>query len=100
MTDQKEILESTPHHHEHHKAVSDRLSRIEGHIRGVKRMVEEDTPCPELLVQIAAVRSALNSVGRLILEDHMKSCLVDAVGDGDFERSFKELRDSLGHFIG
>jgi CsoR family transcriptional regulator, copper-sensing transcriptional repressor len=91
---------SEHHVHEHHKAVIDRLSRIEGHVRAIKRMVEEDTECPEVLVQIAAVRSALNGVGRVILEDHVKSCLMDAAHEGEFEKSFKDLRNSLDKFIG
>jgi len=88
------------HNHEHRKAVLDRLSRIEGHVRAVKRMVEADVECPEVLVQIAAVRSALNSVGKVILEDHVKSCLIDAANEGEFEKAFKDLRNSLDKFIG
>ena len=87
------------HRHEHHQGVINRLARIEGHVRAVKRMVEEGTPCPEVLVQIAAVRSALNSVGRVILEDHLKSCMVDAVKSGDFEDAYRDLEQSLQHFI-
>lgn len=91
--------EATHHPHEHRKAVLDRLARIEGHVRAVRRMVEEDVSCPEILVQIAAVRSALNGAGRIILEDHVKSCLIEAVRDGNFENSFKDLKDSLDKFI-
>lgn len=91
---------SDHHPHEHKDAVLNRLARIEGHIRAVKRMVEKDTPCPEVLIQIAAVRSALNGVGRVILEDHVKSCLMEAVDRGDFEDSFKDLKNSLDKFIG
>ncbi len=69
-------------------------------MRAVKRMVEEDTPCPDVLVQIAAVRAALNSVGRLVLEDHMQSCLVRAVEEGDYESAFKDFNKSLDRFIG
>ena len=87
------------HMHEHHQSVINRLSRIEGHIRAVKRMFEEGTPCPEVLVQIAAVRSALNSVGRVILEDHLKSCMVDAVKSGSFEEAYRDLEQSLDRFI-
>ncbi len=87
------------HHHEQRQSVLNRLSRIEGHVRAVKRMVESDTPCPELLIQIAAIRSALNSVGRVILEDHVKSCLVDAAEKGDFENAFTDLKNSLDKFI-
>ncbi len=92
----------TPGHtynHEHHQSVVNRLARIEGHVRAVKRMVEEETPCPDVLVQIAAVRSALNQVGRIILEDHLKSCMVTAVQQGDFEQALLDLKNSLDRFI-
>lgn len=89
-----------PHHHEHQQAVLNRLARIEGHVRAVKRMVEEGVPCPDLLVQIAAIRSALNSVGRVILEDHVKNCLVEAAERGNFEESFRDLKNALDRFIG
>ena len=86
--------------HEHHQQVINRLARIEGHVRAIKRMVEEDTPCPDVLIQIAAVRSALNSVGRVILEDHMQSCMFDAVDKDDYQRALKDLKNSLDKFIG
>lgn len=88
------------HQHEHHQQVLNRLARIEGHVRGIKRMVEEDTPCPDVLTQIAAVRSALNSVGRVILEDHLQSCMVDAVEKDDYQRALRDLKISLDKFIG
>jgi len=87
------------HPHEQRKNVLNRLARIEGHLRAVRRMVENDTACPELLIQIAAIRSALNGVGRVILEDHVKSCLVDAVDTGDFSVAFVDLKNSLDKFI-
>jgi CsoR family transcriptional regulator, copper-sensing transcriptional repressor len=87
------------HAHEHQQSVVSRLARIEGHVRAVKRMVEEGRPCPDILIQVAAVRSALNGVGRLILEDHLKSCMVDAVQRGDFERAYSDLENSLDRFI-
>jgi DNA-binding FrmR family transcriptional regulator len=86
-------------HHENRQSVLNRLARIEGHVRAVKRMVENDTACPELLIQIAAIRSALNGVGRVILEDHVKGCLVDAAEKGDFESAFQDLKNSLDKFI-
>jgi DNA-binding FrmR family transcriptional regulator len=89
----------TPHKHDHKDAVTKRLARIEGHVRSIKRMVEEDTPCPDVLVQIAAVRSALNNVGQIILEDHLRNCMVQAVEDGDFENAMKDLKISLDRFI-
>jgi CsoR family transcriptional regulator, copper-sensing transcriptional repressor len=93
-------VQKTVHTHENHEAVLKRLARIEGHVRGVMRMVEEDTPCPDVLVQIAAVRSALNSVGQIILEDHLRSCMVKAVHDGEFEDAMRDLKKSLDQFIG
>jgi DNA-binding FrmR family transcriptional regulator len=87
------------HTHPHRESVLKRLARVEGHVRAVKRMVEEDTPCPDVLVQIAAVRAALNAVGRLVLEDHMQGCMVKAAQDGDFEDAFRDLKKSLDQFI-
>jgi len=91
---------SDVHPHEHRHRVVNRLARIEGHVRAVSRMVEADASCPEVLVQIAAIRAALNSVGRIILEDHLKTCMVRAVEQGDFERAFVDLSHSLDQFIG
>ena len=91
---------SDVHRHEHHQQVINRLARIEGHVKAVKRMVEEDTPCPDVLIQIAAVRSALNSVGRVILEDHMQSCMFEAVEKDDYQRALDDLKNSLDKFIG
>ncbi len=99
-TEQTAVVAHNGHSNPQRDKVLKRLARIEGHVRGVKRMVEEGTPCPELLVQIAAIRSALESVGRVILEDHIKSCMVDAVNTGEFESAYAELERSLKRFIG
>jgi DNA-binding FrmR family transcriptional regulator len=88
------------HLHEHHQDVINRLARIEGHTRAIKRMVEEGTSCPDVLVQLAAIRSALDSVGRIILEDHIKSCMVTAIQTGDFDNAYQDLDRSLKRFIG
>jgi DNA-binding FrmR family transcriptional regulator len=91
---------SHEHSHPQREAVLKRLARIEGHVRAVKRMVEKDTACPDILVQIAAIRAALKGVGRLVLEDHMQGCMVKAAKDGDFENAFRDLKKSLDQFIG
>ncbi|MCP1354000.1 metal-sensitive transcriptional regulator [Aneurinibacillus migulanus] len=62
-----------------------RLNRIEGQIRGIKGMVEKDVYCDDILNQIAAVQSALNGVGRLLLEGHMKSCVIERIQEGDHD---------------
>ena len=71
------------HIHENHKAVINRLARAIGHLEKVKRMVEEGSDCSEVLVQLAAVRSAIDNTGKVILQDHMRHCMVDAVAAGD-----------------
>lgn len=92
--------QSTAHSHENRDKVLKRLARIEGHVRGIKRMLEEDAECPDVLVQIAAVRAALNNVGQIILEDHLRSCMVRAVNDGEFDDAMRDLKVSLDRFIG
>jgi len=62
-----------------------RLNRIEGQIRGVKGMIEKDTYCDDVLNQISAIQSALNSVGKLLLEGHMKSCIIERIQAGEHE---------------
>ena len=71
------------HVHENQKVVVNRLARAIGHLEKVKRMVEDGADCSEVLVQLAAVRSALDNTGKVILKDHMRHCLVDAVAAGD-----------------
>jgi DNA-binding FrmR family transcriptional regulator len=62
-----------------------RLNRIEGQIRGVKGMIERDTYCDDVLNQIAAIQSALNGVSKLLLEGHMKSCVIERIQAGEHE---------------
>lgn len=74
------------HHSEKEKRnLITRLNRIEGQIRGIKGLIEKDTYCDDVLNQIAAVQSALNSVGRLLLEYHMRSCVIDRIEQGEPE---------------
>ena len=85
--------------HKRRKKVLDRMSRIEGHVRGIKKMVEEDRGCPELLIQIAAVRAALDRVGQIVLEDHMEACLVEAVRAGEADTYLSEIKEALSKFF-
>ncbi|MGN7469708.1 metal-sensitive transcriptional regulator [Brevibacillus sp. SAFN-007a] len=62
-----------------------RLNRVEGQIRGIRGMVEKDVYCDDILNQIAAVQSALNAVGKMLLEGHMKSCVIERIQQGDRE---------------
>ncbi len=87
--------------HEHrHDQVTQRLKKISGHVQAVLRMVEEGRDCTEILLQISAVRAALTQVGRLVLEDHLDTCIVDAVKDGSGEKALSELKESLARFLG
>src|SRR3954467_10479337 len=62
-----------------------RLNRIEGQIRGIKGSIEKDTYCDNVITQIAATQAALNSVAKILLEGHMKSCVVERIQEGDYE---------------
>ena len=86
------------HVHENTKAVINRLSRAIGHLESVKRMVEDGRDCSEVLVQIAAVRSAINNIGKVILQDHIQHCLVEAV-ENDDEQSLDDLCQAIDKFI-
>ncbi|WP_045519397.1 metal-sensing transcriptional repressor [Neobacillus niacini] len=86
------------HEHKHRKSVINRLSRIEGHIRGVKQMAIEDRDCSDILLQIAAVRKALDNTAKLILEDHLETCLVDAVHQGNEQEVLEDIKRALKNF--
>ena len=87
-----------PHVHENQKAVVNRLSRAIGHLEKVKRMVEEGYDCSEVLVQLAAVRSALDNTGKVILKDHIHHCMVDAVAAGD-DSAIDDLCGAIEKFM-
>ena len=81
------------------KQIINRLSRIEGHIRGVKTMVSENRPCPEVLIQIAAVRGALDRVSRLVLDEHLTECIGRAAKEGNMESEIEQLKAALDRFL-
>ena len=78
-----------------YKDLLNRLSRIEGQVRGIKRMVEEDTYCTDILIQVSAVNAALNSFNKVLLERHIKSCVVDDIRRGDSDATVEELCRTL-----
>lgn len=85
--------------HQRTKQVVHRLARIEGHVRAVKGMVVEGRACPEVLIQLAAVRSAVEQVSRLVLSDHMESCLRGAAATGAADQEWESLREALDRFV-
>ena len=92
------LSHSHGHVHENQKAVVNRLARAIGHLEKVKRMVEEGHDCSEVLIQLAAVRSALDNTGKVILKDHMRHCMVDAVAAGDTE-AIDDLCSAIDRFM-
>ena len=84
------------HDHTQTKAVINRLARAIGHLESVKRMVEDGRDCTEVLVQLAAVRSALNNTAKIILKDHIEHC-ISGIMPGD--HALEELNDAIDKFI-
>ena len=78
-----------------------RLNRIEGQIKGLRRLVEQDTYCIDVLTQISSVHEALRGVGKIIMRDHLHHCVTDALRAGDeakAERTYQELMDVIYKF--
>jgi DNA-binding FrmR family transcriptional regulator len=92
--------ENNEHNHEHKntKAVVNRLSRAIGHLESVKKMVEEKRECSEVLIQISAVKSAINNIGKIILQDHIENCVVDAIETGD-KKAIEDLNNAIDKFV-
>ena len=86
------------HIHQNTKAVLNRLAKAKGHLESVKKMVENDRDCSEVLIQLAAVISALTSTGKVILQEHIKHCLVEAVESGD-RQAIEDLNKAINLFI-
>lgn len=86
------------HTHENSKAVINRLSRAIGHMEAVKKMIEDGRDCSEVLTQIAAVKSAVNNIGKIVLQDHINHCVVDAAKTGN-QQVLDELSAAIDKFL-
>lgn len=86
------------HKHENTKAVINRLSRAIGHLEAVKKMAEDGRDCSEILIQLAAVKSAINNTGKLILKDHINHCIVHAIENND-KKALDELAEAIDKFV-
>ena len=80
------------------KQIKTRLKRSAGQLDGVLRMMDENRPCEDVLLQLSAVKSAINNTGKIILQDHIEHCIVDAVEHGDKE-ALKELEVAIDRFV-
>ena len=101
-TKKQEIHESShihEHEHEHEHGHPHTHEHEHGrHMEAVRTMIEDGRDCSEVLIQIAAVRSAINNIGKIILEDHINHCVVDAVETGDTQ-VLKDLEEAINKFI-
>lgn len=79
--------------------LQNRLSRIEGHVRGIKRMLAEHSSCEDLLIQLSAVRSALNQATARLLENHMETCVAACVRAGQGEKALGQLKGALSQVV-
>ncbi|MDB4895704.1 MAG: hypothetical protein JWN15_1966 [Firmicutes bacterium] len=92
------------HDHKEHlvrdkQAILDRLKKIEGQVRGLQRMIDEDRYCVDVLVQVAAARAALNKVGLALFEGHARGCMVAAAKRGESDAAVAELMEVLEQFV-
>lgn len=80
------------------RAIVNRLAKAAGHLESVRHMVEEGRDCTEVLIQLAAVKAALNNTGKLILKQHISHCIVDAVETGDHE-AIEKLNEAIDRLL-
>ncbi len=90
---------SDNHSHRHTKAIADQLARTSGHVASIKRMLEEGRSCPDVLIQLAAVRASIDRAAKLVLEDHVESCLRGAASNGLADEEWTQLKVALDAFI-
>jgi len=80
------------------EAVTNRLKRIEGQVRGLIKMIESDKSCEEILIQISSVKSALHKTGQVILEEHLHHCVLDGIREGKEDETIKKLSSAIEQF--
>ncbi|WP_414753629.1 metal-sensing transcriptional repressor [Anabaena sp. CCY 9910] len=97
--EQAESVHAHVHSEESLRRIVNRLSRIEGHIRGIKTMVQQNSPCPDVLLQIAAVRGALDKVARIVLDEHLTECIARASKEGNIAEEIEQLKAALDRFL-
>ena len=89
---------STPRTNDEKQKVINRLKRIEGQVRGIQKMVEDNRYCVDILVQISAIQSALKQVGFAVTERHINHCVSDAIKQGEGQETIEELMSVLKQF--
>ena len=84
--------------HKQNKAVIDRISRVCGHLGAIKKMIEENRDCKEILIQLAACKQAVNNIGKIYLTDHINHCVKNAINNND-QAIIEDLNDIIDKFI-
>ncbi len=75
-----------------------RLKKISGQVAAVDRMIDEDVPCEDIMIQINAIKSAIHSVGQIVLEGHIRHCVKDGIEHGDAEKTIEEFAEVIRQF--
>jgi len=88
-----------PGYKSHKAQVQGRLKRIEGQIRGLEKMVDEDRYCIDVLTQVGAAKAALDAVALVLLQDHTEYCVVEAIRGGDGSQKVRELNEAVERLI-
>lgn len=79
-------------------AITKRLKRVEGQIRGIIKMVEEDKPCEDILIQIGASKAGLHKTSQIMLEEHLQHCVLNGLKNGNEDETIKKLISALNQF--
>lgn len=75
-----------------------RLKRVEGQIKAIDRMIEQDVPCEDIIIQINAAKTALHKIGQVVLEGHLNHCVKDGIEHGDAEKTIADFAKALEYF--
>lgn len=86
--------------HQHHdvKKLCQRISRIEGQLGGIRKMLENDKPCDEIIIQLNSAKAALQKISQIVLEDHLDHCVLDALREGKGEVQVESLKRALSQY--
>lgn len=75
-----------------------RLKRVDGQIKAIDRMIEQDVPCEDIIIQINAAKTALHKIGQVVLEGHLNHCVKDGIEHGDAEKTIADFAKALEYF--
>ena len=75
-----------------------RLKRVDGQIKAIDRMIEQDVPCEDIIIQINAAKTALHKIGQVVLEGHLNHCVKDGIAHGDAEKTIADFTKALEYF--